>query len=70
MLKAHGSDINAYTWDNYTPIHEAVENGCLDFVELLVEWGAELDIRPRKGRTPLELAKALRRWDIVEVLSR
>ena len=38
--------------ENYTPLHEAVEVGSIDIVEILVERGANKEARTISGKTP------------------
>ena len=38
--------------DNYTPLHDAVEAGHVQIVELLIERGADKKLRDKIGRTP------------------
>ena len=70
MLRTYGGDVNARTGEHIPPLHEAVSANKLAFVDRLLEWGADAGICNRIGFTPLSLAIALRRWDIVEMLSR
>lgn len=39
-----------------TPLHEAVENGHLDIVKVLVKAGADINKTDRAGRTPFDVA--------------
>ncbi|KAF2260186.1 ankyrin, partial [Lojkania enalia] len=40
-LRECDCDVNACTFDNWTPLLEAVENGHEEVVDLLLEWGAD-----------------------------
>lgn len=42
--------------DNDTPLHDAVVNGHLKLIKLLVEKGADIHVKNSKGKSPLELA--------------
>ena len=50
-----GLDVNAFNEDGQTPLHAAVGRGD-QVIAFLVERGARLDMKDRKGRTPLDLA--------------
>ena len=45
LLLDHDASINLPGFDNDTPIHDAVANGRLDVVKLLVKRGASLQAR-------------------------
>lgn len=51
----HGSDINARTWDDFTPLVEALEQGNARVAEQLLEWGADPTIRHDQNSSPLTL---------------
>ena len=44
-MESGGQITGCATWDNYTPLHEAVENGHSHMVEYLVSMGADTTIR-------------------------
>ena len=44
-MESGGQITGCVTWDNYTPLHEAVENGHSRMVEYLVSMGADTTIR-------------------------
>ena len=54
-LHESGGEVDAKTWDNWTPLMEAVENSHEDAVDLLLEWGADPSNRSLYGSTPLNL---------------
>ncbi|KAL2192812.1 hypothetical protein P885DRAFT_23605, partial [Corynascus similis CBS 632.67] len=56
QLHAVGSEVDASTWDDWTPLMEAVEHGNDEAVELLLGWGADPTRMSHYGTTPLELA--------------
>lgn len=54
----NGADINAIDEYGYTPLHSAAKNGYLEIVKVLVEQGADVNIRTVDGKTPAQLAEA------------
>lgn len=51
-----GADVNAVNKNGLTALHGAAARGADQIVQLLVEKGARLDIKDKKGRTPLDVA--------------
>ena len=49
-------EVDARTWDGWTPLMEAAENGHREAAALLLAWGADPASRSRYGTTPLSLA--------------
>ncbi len=62
VLLAAGADVNAICFDwpgpqyDYTPLQFAVESRNLQIVKMLVEHGADMNIKESDGRTALEIA--------------
>lgn len=63
MLQDADSDVDARTWDDWTPLHAAVEQDHGEVVKLLVQWGADplieasgQDSTGRAGLTALSMA--------------
>lgn len=52
----HGVDVNAATDDGTTAMHVAASRGLNRVIEFLAERGAALDVKNKKGQTPLGLA--------------
>jgi len=55
---------------NNTPLHLAVNGGHLKIVQMLIEEGVKTKVKNKAGQTPLDIARARGRSDIIEVLSK
>ncbi len=67
----HGADIDALDRGGNTVLHGAASNNFIPLIRLLAERGAQLEMKNKGGRTPLDVAKAAeerrgRRSDTVE----
>jgi len=58
LLLSHGADPNALDNWNYTPLHESAIKGKLDVCVVLLQNGADSQIRNSDGKTAVELADA------------
>jgi ankyrin repeat protein len=70
-LIAEGADLNARSHENdggRVPLEDAIEYGHLEAVKLLLDKGAEVNVRNRYGGTPLKLAVVMGYQDIVQAL--
>lgn len=67
FLIENGADVNAKTIRG-TPIFYAIGWGNLKSVKLLLDHGADINIRNQEGDTPLSWAKKLERDEIVALL--
>jgi uncharacterized protein len=56
MLVAAGLDVNAFNGNGQTALHAAAQRGFDDVVTILADLGAQLDLRDKQKRTPLDLA--------------
>ncbi len=54
-----GADVNATDRQGDTALHGAAQKGYDQVVQFLVDHGAKLDIKDKKGRTPLDAANGL-----------
>ncbi|MDI1245610.1 MAG: ankyrin repeat domain-containing protein, partial [Rhodoferax sp.] len=52
----------------YTPLLLALSGGTIDIAEMLINKGADVSARTRKGETPLSLAQQAQCTEIVELL--
>lgn len=55
-LVASGANVNARGLDDDTPLHDAASNGNIRLVKLLVERGADIHAKNKKGKTPVDVA--------------
>ena len=71
LLLDHGADPNvlAEGRDGLTTLHRASKRGKAEMVRLLVEHGANVEMKDKKGRTPLDVASGGQRDDIIKLLS-
>jgi hypothetical protein len=63
-----GVDPNEQTVQFGTALHAAAHAGQLDIARLLVDYGANPQARDDQGRTPAELARLQKHWDIAAFL--
>lgn len=72
LLLSFGADPNQRGINDYTPLHMAVAEGNLLAVQLLLDGGADPELRTRIDEcdTPLEMAEAVGVADIAAMLSR
>lgn len=52
----HGVDLNAFSSNGLTALHNAVNRGAPKIVRYLAEQGAKLDLRDKQGRLPIDIA--------------
>jgi ankyrin repeat protein len=55
-LALDAGDINALSRNGDAPLHGAVHRGSNEIIQLLIDHGAKVDIKNRKGLTPLQVA--------------
>ncbi|XP_022857136.1 integrin-linked protein kinase 1-like [Olea europaea var. sylvestris] len=63
-----GVETNQADYDKRTALHLASCEGCTEIVHLLLEKGADVNIRDRWGRTPLSDARSFGHEDICKIL--
>jgi ankyrin repeat protein len=51
-----GADVNEANKQGDAPLHGAAWRGANDIVQLLVDWGAKIDLKNKSGMTPLMIA--------------
>ena len=71
MLLTSGANVNAKTVGGgaYAPLHAAAANGRADLVEILLNHGANRDLKDGRGKTPLEMAVEQGHLDVVPVFN-
>ena len=67
LLEAKADANPSHMTDDDTPLIMAAEQGCEEFVRLLLKWKADVD-QTKMGRTPLQLALANEHAGVVELL--
>lgn len=70
MIEA-AADVNAVTNSGETPLHFCAEKGHIDFVRLLLDHNADVNIRdkgPNGGSTPYDTAKRARQNECMQLL--
>jgi ankyrin repeat protein len=55
-LKTGGIDLNKFQSTRYSPLHHAVDLGNKKAVELLIRYGADINLKDLAGNTPLHFA--------------
>ena len=63
-----GSDVNAPSWDDYTPLMEAVSWSNHDPLNLLLSWGADPHFRNDDGESAIEIASKIEDEGALEML--
>ena len=69
VMMSASVDLNCVDSYGWTPLYEAIHQGHLDVVKLLVEEGADLDHVDMAGWSPLYLAAYYGHLDIVKFLA-
>ena len=72
LLLDHGADPNVQAHgrdDGLSPLHRASQKGSTEIVRLLIEHGASIEAKDKKGRTPLEVASVEQHDDVIKLLS-
>ncbi len=69
LLIQHGIAIDAQgPYNGYTALHDAIWQNNVESARVIVEAGADLTLRNHEGQTPLEMAKARKRQQIVAMI--
>lgn len=68
FFKYHKIDINAQGYKKQTALHVAVQNGHVELVKALLQWGANVNAEDKKKETPLHIASREGQVEIVQLL--
>ena len=68
IILSHGVDVNTAGEHNYTPLHNAIEQGHIEVVRYLLNHGANPFAKTDYGDTPAQLAKKLKEQKVFELL--
>lgn len=68
ILHASKDLVNSPNARGWTPLHSAALRGRADFVQFLLQAGADTAIEDRQGRTPVDLARMKGRQDVIHAL--
>ncbi len=69
LLIQHGIAIDAQgPYNGYTALHDAIWQNNVETARVIIEAGADLSLRNHEGQTPLEMAKARKRQQIVAMI--
>ncbi|KAK1667639.1 hypothetical protein QYE76_055798 [Lolium multiflorum] len=61
-------DIECEDVEGHRPLHLAVEGGCADAVDLLLDMGADVHAKTKRDATPLQMAETMGYDDIAQLL--
>lgn len=68
LLLKDPSAINKLSLEGTAPIHEAAVNGDVECMQLLIKYGASLDVQDKHNRTPIEYAVLVGNFDCAALL--
>jgi ankyrin repeat protein len=68
LLESYGADVKLRGWEGYSALHYAADNGCQDFIPLLLSAGADPNALDDVSETPLHLAARNNKIDFVKIL--
>jgi ankyrin repeat protein len=57
-MAAWGGDVNTANTAGLTPLHVAANNGADDIIQFLIDHGANVNVKDKRGRTPIQIARA------------
>ena len=69
ILIQEGAEIDARGEDNFTPLHNAVEQNKIELVKLLLKYGANRFLCSSDGSDARELARVLEHKEIFDLLN-
>jgi uncharacterized protein len=69
LLIAYKIDINKQgPYNGYSALHDAIWENNIETAKVLIDAGANLKIKSKEGQTPLELAQARNRKEIIALI--
>lgn len=68
IVAEFGADLECQDGEGNTPLHMAVKGSCAQTVEVLLNRGANVNARNKKGVTPLSISKFLGHEEITQLL--
>lgn len=69
LLIQYGIDVDAQgPYNGYTALHDAIWQNNVETARVIIEAGANLTLRSHEGQTPLEMARARKRQQIVALI--
>jgi ankyrin repeat protein len=69
LLIEYGIDVDAQgPYNGYTALHDAIWQNNVETARVIIQAGADLTLRNHEGQTPLEMAKARGRNQIVAII--
>ena len=63
-----GANVNAAGDLGYTPLHHAASRGLLDIARVLLSHGADVNAKNEFGQTPIDVARLMKKLEVLEVL--
>lgn len=67
MIEAH-AEVNKQDWDNYSPLHFCAQTGFVEGAQILLQFGAAINIQSRKKETPIMIAVQYDKFNMVKFL--
>lgn len=68
LLVERGADVNARAWSGWTPLKAAIQDGHPEAVKYLISRGADPHLPDANGETALDLARRLKRTELIPLL--
>lgn len=67
LIDAH-AEVNKQDWDNYSPLHFCGQTGFVEGAQILLTYGAAINIQSRKKETPIMIAVQYDQFNMVKFL--
>lgn len=69
LIQQPGCEVDSLTTDNQSPLHVAASEGYSAMVEILLDYGAHVNVMDNDGDTPLHIALAKENFLHADVMS-